>query len=160
MPLIALNDHIDPLEHAKIALGYALPKSHAAGLWGLQGMGLGCGGDCKCGPCAARGMNDWVPTESEVKAGSSTAPLGQQYFKAQNRPSSGGGGDLVSNFVSSIKSNLIDPLLQASTLRAQAKANRSQIVTQHAPDYTTPAIIVGGAVLAGMLFFSLAKKRS
>lgn len=30
------------------------------------------------------GMDDWVPTEAESKSGSSTAPLGQQYFKAQS----------------------------------------------------------------------------
>lgn len=109
---------------------------------GNYGMaGLGCGGDCNC-PCSKKGMGD-----------ANTTPIPAIVPPVKT-------GNAITDTANSIRDGILGPIGQFFIAKENAKANRpAKVVTQAAPDYTTPAVIIGGAIAAGVLFFALAKRR-
>lgn len=129
-------------------------------MWFAGLRGLGCGGGCPCKKCS--GMSDWVPTEAEAKAGTSQAPLGQQYFKAQAAAPAAQSSDQTVNRFNSIWGTITGTLAPIFQTRAAKAAGRPKVTVQReAPeqDWITPAIIAGGVIVAGVLAAAIAKKR-
>ncbi len=142
---------------------------HRAGA--LEGMGdLSCGDDCSCS-CkkGMSGLGLTAENQAKLDAVLNDASKSSKDFRnleasliaaeatggKKKRPASGSFAENTNVIVGAAK-ELLAPYFAFKAQADERKANRP--IVERAPDWQTPAIIVGGAAVFGMLFYALAKK--
>ncbi len=176
MPLVEMQNDVGCLECMKVETGYGLPKQFPLALNGIGGGGigyLGCGGDCNCKCNKGMGAADVTNPAAIYLAnrGSGPAPTAnavEKTYAAIDLPikkSTGNmaaSGNSFSDALNSISNAIVSTVQGVAPAFKGSGGKKPRVVMQppppEAPDYTTPAIIVGGVAVVGMLFYALAKK--